>query len=36
MPAATDPVFSLAIPTARPGVPRELLDPRHTWADGVA
>ncbi len=32
----TDPVFGLAIPTACPGVPAELLDPRRTWRDPVA
>lgn len=30
------PVFGLAMPTACPGVPAELLDPRQTWADPVA
>ena len=30
------PIFSLAMPTACPGVPAQLLDPRQTWADPVA
>ncbi|MBC8152907.1 MAG: phosphoenolpyruvate carboxykinase (ATP) [Bacteroidetes bacterium] len=30
------PVFGLAMPTACPGVPAELLNPRQTWADPVA
>ena len=32
----TDPVFGLSVPTAIPGVPDEVLDPRGTWADGAA
>ena len=32
----TDPVFGLAIPTAVPGVPSEILVPRDTWADPAA
>ncbi len=31
-----DPVFGLALPTAVPGVPSEVLVPRSTWADGDA
>ena len=31
-----DPVFGLAIPTAVPGVPSEVLRPRATWADAEA
>ena len=29
----TDPIFGLAIPSAVPGVPDEILQPRLTWAD---
>ena len=32
----TDPVFGLSVPTAIPGVPDEVLEPRGTWADGAA
>jgi len=32
----TDPVFGLAMPTAVPGVPSSVLDPRSTWSDGAA
>jgi phosphoenolpyruvate carboxykinase (ATP) len=32
----TDPVFGLAVPTACPGVPAELLKPRDTWPDKAA
>ncbi len=31
-----DPVFGVAVPTACPGVPTEVLVPRNTWADGAA
>lgn len=31
-----DPIFGLNIPVACPGVPGELLNPRHTWKDGEA
>ncbi len=31
-----DPVFGLAIPTTVPGVPREILIPKQTWADPAA
>ncbi|WP_223649286.1 phosphoenolpyruvate carboxykinase (ATP) [Hymenobacter psoromatis] len=30
------PVFGVAVPAAVPGVPSEILDPRHTWADKAA
>jgi phosphoenolpyruvate carboxykinase (ATP) len=32
----TDPVFGLAVPTAVPGVPDNILDPRSTWSDHTA
>ena len=32
----TDPVFGLSVPTAIPGVPDDVLEPRGTWADGAA
>ncbi|GLC28113.1 phosphoenolpyruvate carboxykinase (ATP) [Roseisolibacter agri] len=32
----TDPVFGLAVPTAVPGVPAEVLDARGTWSDAAA
>ena len=31
-----DPVFGVAVPTAVPGVPAEVLRPRETWADPAA
>jgi phosphoenolpyruvate carboxykinase (ATP) len=31
-----DPVFGLAVPTAIPGVPAEVLRARDTWADKEA
>ncbi len=31
-----DPVFGLAVPTAVPGCPNEMLTPRNTWTDGDA
>ena len=31
-----DPVFRVAVPTHVPGVPDEVLVPRHTWADTAA
>ncbi|HKA06326.1 MAG TPA: phosphoenolpyruvate carboxykinase (ATP), partial [Gemmataceae bacterium] len=36
VPTRTDPVFGLAVPTACPGVPPAVLDPRAAWADKVA
>lgn len=29
----TDPLFNLRVPTACPGVPTEVLEPRSTWSD---
>jgi phosphoenolpyruvate carboxykinase (ATP) len=29
----TDPYFGFAVPTVVPGVPNDILDPVHTWAD---
>ncbi len=31
-----DPLFGLRVPTAVPGVPSQVLDPRRTWADPTA
>ncbi|HEX5044202.1 MAG TPA: phosphoenolpyruvate carboxykinase (ATP) [Candidatus Polarisedimenticolaceae bacterium] len=31
-----DPNFGVQVPTAVPGVPEEVLDPRRTWTDGAA
>ncbi|MCE9546798.1 MAG: phosphoenolpyruvate carboxykinase (ATP), partial [Planctomycetia bacterium] len=31
-----DPIFGLAVPTACPGVPKEILIPRNTWTDPAA
>lgn len=36
VPMATDPNFGVAVPTACPDVPAELLSPRETWADAAA
>ena len=36
VPTETDPIFGLPIPVACPGVPREVLNPRNTWADKYA
>jgi phosphoenolpyruvate carboxykinase (ATP) len=35
-PAKPDPVFGLAVPTACPNVPPDVLDPRSTWSDPQA
>ncbi|HEU4630840.1 MAG TPA: phosphoenolpyruvate carboxykinase (ATP) [Gemmatimonadaceae bacterium] len=35
-PTETDPVFGLAVPTAVPGVPGEVLRARDTWSDPAA
>jgi phosphoenolpyruvate carboxykinase (ATP) len=36
VPTVVDPIFGLAIPTAVPGVPAEVLIPRSTWSDPEA
>jgi phosphoenolpyruvate carboxykinase (ATP) len=36
VPTVTDPVFGLAVPTAVPGVPADVLIPRDTWPDPAA
>ena len=33
MPTIEDPIFRVAVPTAVPGVPTEVLFPRTTWSD---
>jgi len=33
VPTREDPVFGLAVPTAVPDLPSEVLDPRTTWGD---
>jgi phosphoenolpyruvate carboxykinase (ATP) len=35
-PTATLPLFGLAVPTACPGAPAEILTPRNTWSDKAA
>ena len=35
-PTVEDPIFGFAIPTACPGVPSEILQPRNTWDDAAA
>jgi phosphoenolpyruvate carboxykinase (ATP) len=32
----TDPIFGLQMPTSCPGVPKEVLNPRHSWTDKEA
>jgi len=36
VPTVVDPVFRVAVPTAVPGVPSEILQPRDTWSDKAA
>jgi phosphoenolpyruvate carboxykinase (ATP) len=36
VPMRQHPQFGLAMPTACPGVPDQVLDPKATWADGAA
>ena len=36
VPAVSDPVFGLAVPSTCPGVPREILLPRHAWSSPKA
>jgi phosphoenolpyruvate carboxykinase (ATP) len=36
VPFTPDPVFGLSVPTACPGVPSEVLQPRNAWADKPA
>ncbi|HEY8637515.1 MAG TPA: phosphoenolpyruvate carboxykinase (ATP) [Candidatus Limnocylindrales bacterium] len=36
VPTITDPIFGVEIPTTVPDVPAAFLQPRSTWADGVA
>lgn len=36
IPTTPDPIFGVAVPTACPGVPVEVLSPRQTWADPAA
>ncbi len=36
VPFRSDPFFGIAVPESCPGVPRAVLDPRGTWADGTA
>jgi phosphoenolpyruvate carboxykinase (ATP) len=36
VPTTLDPIFGLAVPTACPNVPPDVLDPRSTWSDPQA
>ncbi len=36
VPFRTDPAFGLAVPTAVPNVPTDVLDPRSSWSDPAA
>jgi len=36
VPTEVDPIFGVAVPTACPDVPSEVLRPRSTWPDGEA
>ncbi|HEU5097600.1 MAG TPA: phosphoenolpyruvate carboxykinase [Roseiflexaceae bacterium] len=36
VPTTSDPTFGIAVPTACPEVPAEVLDPRSTWSDPAA
>ncbi|CAG0966894.1 phosphoenolpyruvate carboxykinase (ATP) [Planctomycetaceae bacterium] len=36
VPTVNDPIFGIAVPTACPNVPPEVLNPRNTWSDKAA